>query len=104
MVFFTNQEGIGKGKVDKNKWTKKITNVIEELGLSDQICVLASLSKKGNDYRKPHVGMWRFLCQNLSSPDAIPNAGESFYIGDAAGRPKRGGKKRTSPVQIPSLH
>ncbi len=94
IVFFTNQEGISKGKVDKKKWTQKVTNVIEELGLKDQVTVLASLSKKENDYRKPHIGMWRFLCQHLSPPDAVPEASGSMYVGDAAGRPKRSEKKK----------
>jgi len=94
VVFFTNQEGISKGKVDKNKWKQKITDVITELSLTNQVTVLASLTKKENDYRKPHIGMWRFLCQHLSSPNATPNAEGSMYVGDAAGRPKRGSKKK----------
>ena len=94
IVFFTNQEGISKGKVDKKKWKQKVINIIDELGLANQVTVLASLSKKENDYRKPHIGMWRFLSQHLSSPDAIPDAAHSMYVGDAAGRPKRNGKKK----------
>jgi len=94
IVFFTNQEGISKGKVNKTKWKQKVKNIIEELGLKDQVTVLASLSKKENDYRKPHIGMWRFLCQHLSPPDALPEASGSMYVGDAAGRPKRGAKKK----------
>lgn len=91
-VFFTNQEGISKGKVNKEQWMKKIENLIETLELQDKVTVLASLVKSGNDYRKPHTGMWNFLCQHLSLDDLNlqPDTSQSFYVGDAAGRPKRG--------------
>ncbi|RKP34859.1 polynucleotide kinase 3 phosphatase-domain-containing protein, partial [Dimargaris cristalligena] len=45
-------------------------------------------------YRKPRSGMWHFLALHLN--DGIPiDLGQSFYVGDAAGRPhhwKRGMK------------
>jgi len=95
IVFFTNQEGISKGKVNKCKWMKQIENVVKKLDLTDKVTVLVSLTKKGNDYRKPHTGMWRFLSKFLSGSDGIsPDLSESFYVGDAAGRPKRGIMKK----------
>eukprot|EP00592_Proboscia_alata_P006387 CAMPEP_0194353684 /NCGR_PEP_ID=MMETSP0174-20130528/1965_1 /TAXON_ID=216777 /ORGANISM="Proboscia alata, Strain PI-D3" /LENGTH=442 /DNA_ID=CAMNT_0039122339 /DNA_START=10 /DNA_END=1338 /DNA_ORIENTATION=- len=94
IVFFTNQEGISKGKVNKNSWMKKIENVIQEVGLKDKVTVLASLNRKENDFRKPHIGMWTFLSSNLTDLSAKPDAGQSIYVGDAAGRPKRGSAKR----------
>jgi len=91
IVFFTNQEGISKGNVNKEKWMKKIENIVKFLDLTDKVTVLVSLTKRGNDYRKPHTGMWRFLCTYLSGTGGVrPNLSESFYVGDAAGRPKRG--------------
>jgi len=95
IVFFTNQEGISKGKVNEESWTKKVENVIDALGLSYEdggvgVTVMASLTKKGNDYRKPHVGMWTFLCDKLIGDGTVIDKNESFYCGDAAGRPKRG--------------
>jgi len=93
IVFFTNQEGISKGKVNKNKWTKKIVNVVKELNLAGKVTVLASLTKRGNDYRKPHTGMWHFLSKYLNEGNPI-SPSDSFYVGDAAGRPKRGAVKK----------
>lgn len=95
VVIFTNQEGVGKGKVDRSKWQTKVENVIEALGLEKgRATVLASLSKKGNDYRKPHVGMWRFLREKLSDAGVAVDVEKSLYVGDAAGRPKRGAVKK----------
>jgi len=99
IVFFTNQEGISKGKVNKQSWKTKVENVIDTLGLSEKnggpgVTVLASLTKKENNYRKPHVGMWNFLCENLNDSNTTIARSESIYIGDAAGRPKRGPVKK----------
>jgi len=95
IVFFTNQEGISKGKVDEKGWKKKVESVIDKLGLSYEdggggVTVMASLTTKENDYRKPHIGMWTFLCDKLSGDDTVIDKSESIYVGDAAGRPKRG--------------
>jgi len=105
IVFFTNQEGISKGRVNKQSWKRKVEDVIDALGLSHDdddggvgVTVMASLTKKENDFRKPHVGMWTFLCENLTTggggADTRIRCGDSFYVGDAAGRPKRGTAKK----------
>jgi len=99
IVFFTNQEGISNGKVDKQSWKTKVEHVIDALGLSEQnggpgVTVLASLTRKENNYRKPHVGMWNFLCESLSDSTTTIARSESMYVGDAAGRPKRGQVKK----------
>ena len=39
-----------------------------------------------DNLRKPDTGMWDFFVANLNSGVA-PNKEESFYVGDAAGRP-----------------
>jgi len=82
------------GKVNKDDWIYKIESVLEKLGLTDKVTIMVSKSKKGNDYRKPHLGMWRYLSDHLSSSDAIPDTNVSVYVGDAAGRPKRKSTKK----------
>lgn len=89
IAFFANQEGTSKGKVNKTKWKQKVINIISELGLSNQVVVLASLSKKENNYRKPYeyIGMSSFLSKHLSSPDVVPDDAYGMDVGDASVRP-----------------
>jgi bifunctional polynucleotide phosphatase/kinase len=96
ICFFSNQDGIGTGKCSQADWTFKVESIITALGLRGKVTVMASIVKKGNDYRKPYTGMWRFLSANLSGGDHDPtpdSSSVSMYVGDAAGRPKRGSGK-----------
>ena len=91
IVFFTNQGGILKGKLTEEDFQTKIYHVTERLGITRHVTVVASL--RNDVYRKPHTGMWQFVCETvLSGQHVDPSA--SFYVGDAAGRPKRGKRKR----------
>ena len=102
IVFFTNQEGITKGKVTEEEFTTKLENIIDSLKLTNKITVLASLKK--DIYRKPNTGMWQFLCNHLCT-EIKPDITKCIYIGDAAGRPKSGKRKKDfSSVDIKFAH
>jgi bifunctional polynucleotide phosphatase/kinase len=83
IVVFTNQSG---SKFNKNDFTKKIENISKKFGVPIQ----AFVSTDYGFYRKPSIGMWYLLEQNNTN---IPIK-ESFYVGDAAGRPKTSTKKK----------
>lgn len=90
LLFITNQAGLLK-KNKVKEWTQKMDQVLECLGLEDGVTVLASLQKRG-EFRKPCIGMWKFFVQNVTAKP--PVLGDSFFVGDAAGRPKRGSLKK----------
>jgi bifunctional polynucleotide phosphatase/kinase len=46
-----------------------------------------------DEYRKPCGGMWDYFRDNLNDGNTI-NIKKSMYIGDAAGRPARGNRKK----------
>lgn len=82
IVIFTNQKGIGSGKLNINIWMEKISNMCNKLNIP--IIILASLTD--NMYRKPMLGLWDMflkIMQNSINIDA------SFYCGDAGGCPMR---------------
>lgn len=62
IVFFTNQAGIGLGKMKKADFKNKIEKIINKLDLPIQ--VFASTGK--GIYRKPAPGMWDSLTKNVS--------------------------------------
>lgn len=89
IVIFTNQSGIGKGKIKREDFEKKIENIEKDLNLDFDIFIAT-----GDDYyRKPRTGMWD-LFQSLY-PVKIDYR-NSFYCGDAAAREKNWipGKKK----------
>lgn len=80
IVIFTNQKSTTANKLMNNY--KKINYAIslfEQMGIP-----LILMMATGEDkYRKPNVGMWKFL-EKMLGPSNIVKA---FYCGDAAGRP-----------------
>lgn len=89
IVIFTNQSGIKSGKITKESFFQKIQDIVEEIGIPIQIFVSTS---NHSYFRKPAPGMWYLLEQNNS--EIKINKNDSFYVGDAAGRPKRKDKKK----------
>jgi bifunctional polynucleotide phosphatase/kinase len=83
IVVFTNQSG---SKFNKKDFTEKIENIAKKFDVRIQ----AFVSTDYGFYRKPSVGMYYLLEQNN---DDRPIK-ESFYVGDAAGRPKEGSRKK----------
>ncbi|XP_060602624.1 bifunctional polynucleotide phosphatase/kinase-like [Ruditapes philippinarum] len=83
VVFITNQMGVSKGKTNMADLKSKFSDVLDEIGIPVQILV----STKGGLYRKPCPGMWDFLTDKLNGGVEV-EVSQSFYVGDAAGRPK----------------
>lgn len=83
VVFFTNQGGIEKKRAKFSDLRYKFENMITQL----DIPVYVLIATGENHMRKPSTGMWDFLLANCNG-SAVVNMGESFFVGDAAGRPK----------------
>jgi len=90
VVLFSNQNGISKGKVSQSDVTGKIQDLAQEL----KIPLVAFLSKEADRWRKPNVAMWEHFEANYNGGTAIDYS-SSFYVGDAAGRPKGWRTKKT---------
>lgn len=84
IVFFTNQAGIGSGKLKIADFRKKVERIVAKFNVPVQVFVSTSKGK----YRKPILGMWEVLQtkENGNIPIDLEN---SFYCGDAAGRPEK---------------
>lgn len=89
IVIFTNQAGISKGKTKLIDIKNKIQNIAKALGVPLQ----AFIATGDNHFRKPLIGMWQTLCDHKNDGCAV-NMKESFYVGDAAGRPEIKALKR----------
>ena len=73
--------GISKGKVNKDDFLFKISNIQKSLNIP--LILLASTHD--NEYRKPRIGFWKLL---KKLDDIKVNKKKSFYVGDMAGRIK----------------
>ncbi|XP_020297314.1 uncharacterized protein F21D5.5-like [Pseudomyrmex gracilis] len=91
VVIFTNQAALSSGKVNINNFKQKIENIVKKIGVPIQVFIAAGY----NIYRKPRIGMWNYLQRKKNGRIPIDKL-TSFYIGDAAGRPKNWdhGKKK----------
>ncbi|XP_078046496.1 polynucleotide kinase 3'-phosphatase isoform X2 [Augochlora pura] len=90
IVIFTNQSGLGSARLNAKSFKNKIKNIVQRIGVPMQVFIATG----HNIYRKPTIGMWQKLEENN---DSIPiDKANSFYVGDAAGRPKNWapGKKK----------
>ena len=61
-------------------------NFLEELeaaGVAAQVI----MATQDDENRKPNGGMWEFFTQHMNQ-GVVPNIAESFFVGDAAGRPE----------------
>lgn len=82
VVFFTNQMGISRGKLRPEVFKSKAEDILQTLQLPIQVFV----STAPGIYRKPVIGMWEHLCEKANGGVTI-DVSQSFYVGDAAGRP-----------------
>ncbi|XP_043974781.1 bifunctional polynucleotide phosphatase/kinase isoform X1 [Gambusia affinis] len=91
VVFFTNQLGITRGKLIPEVFKSKVEDVLTTLQLPVQVFVASGPGV----YRKPVMGMWNHLCEKANDGVAVDKT-QSFYVGDAAGRPENWapGKKK----------
>ncbi|CAO3667035.1 unnamed protein product [Umbelopsis ramanniana] len=78
IAILSNQNGLNSpSKVGAFK--RKLANILSQLSIS--VRLIAAMKKDIN--RKPATGMWELLQKSF---DGKIDLGESFYIGDAAGR------------------
>lgn len=83
VVFFTNQGGIEKKRAKFSDLKYKFENMITQL----EIPVYVFIATGENHMRKPSTGMWDYLLAKCNGSVSV-NMTDSFYVGDAAGRPK----------------
>ncbi|XP_042342152.1 bifunctional polynucleotide phosphatase/kinase [Plectropomus leopardus] len=83
VVFFTNQMGIAKGKLRPEVFKSKVEDILATLKLPVQVFVATGPGL----YRKPVVGMWNYLSEKANDGVTIDKT-QTFYVGDAAGRPE----------------
>lgn len=85
ICIITNQKGISLGKLKDSDIKKKIEMFIEEISLPVQVFVASA----DDAFRKPQPGIFHFLKEHCMKPHGIePDMKASFFVGDAAGRPK----------------
>ncbi|PVD23837.1 hypothetical protein C0Q70_17111 [Pomacea canaliculata] len=89
LVFFTNQAGIEKDKVKPETVRNKVEAIIKELAVPVQVFICTGT----NHYRKPSPLMWEYLNESCNQSVVVDKA-KSFYVGDAAGRPKGWAKEK----------
>ncbi|XP_071953496.1 uncharacterized protein F21D5.5-like [Antedon mediterranea] len=82
VVIFTNQRGIEKQHTNIKHFKTKCEDIISAIDIPIQVFVSTSESH----YRKPSIVLWETMTENNENISVDLN--ESFYIGDAAGRPK----------------
>ncbi|XP_018496214.1 uncharacterized protein F21D5.5 [Galendromus occidentalis] len=80
IVIFSNQRGLATGKQSKPDLKLKFTAIMKKIGVPMTMFLSYGLGV----HRKPSVGLWHLLEEQNGPIDKS----KSFYVGDAAGRPK----------------
>ncbi|XP_044021151.1 uncharacterized protein F21D5.5 isoform X2 [Aphidius gifuensis] len=83
IVIFTNQGGLGMGKSTPKEFKEKIERVVKKLSVPIQVYIATTRDY----YRKPLTGMWDRLVSH-NNDGVLIDKDKSFFVGDAAGRPK----------------
>lgn len=89
VVVFTNQGGIGLGKVKPNDFKAKVDSIQNSL----EVPLLVIAATESDKYRKPSKGMWEYFINNYNKGKKVIMS-DSYYVGDAAGRPAAKGRKK----------
>lgn len=80
IIIITNQLGVSKNKITISEIQEKI-NAISK---ATHINLMALVATNDDKYRKPRIGSWEYI-ESLNTDELISS--DSFYCGDAAGRP-----------------
>lgn len=89
IVIITNQRGLAKSQSHEADFKDKVERVLKTLSVPAQVYV----SVGHGFYRKPAPGIWHHLESHGNGGISI-DLKESFYVGDAAGRPANWEPKR----------
>lgn len=89
ICFFTNQSGIAKGKIKLDDFKNKVKAITSRLQVPIQVFIAIG----DGFHRKPVPGMWQHLVDEKNDDVEVDKL-QSFYVGDAAGRPEAGKKKK----------
>lgn len=88
IVIMTNQKGVSQGKTDLTELESKLGKIRTML-LERGVSISVLMATENDHYRKPLTGMWDVLLEMSGFSDGkMVNCKDSFYCGDAAGRPK----------------
>jgi len=97
-VLFTNQGGISN---PKTRWSvqdtkTKVEGAMNALGIMRRRKRMYVSTGHPNhmEFSKPWTGMWELLLEEARQLSIEIDRGQSFYVGDAAGRPANPAKKR----------
>lgn len=83
IIILSNQLGISKGKVDKDKFISKINRIKNKLNIP----LIFYIATHDDNYRKPRIGFIDHFKSLVDDFDSFLLE-ESFYVGDMAGRIK----------------
>ncbi|XP_052178370.1 polynucleotide 3'-phosphatase ZDP [Diospyros lotus] len=94
LVIFTNESNIDRWKnkrqVAVDSKIGRLSNFIKLVKVPIQVFIACGIgksdSKTDDPFRKPKPGMWHLMEQHFNSGISV-DMDQSFYVGDAAGRP-----------------
>ncbi|PAA77608.1 hypothetical protein BOX15_Mlig031635g2, partial [Macrostomum lignano] len=89
LLFISNQSGFEKGTTSPKEIMQKCELVISELGVAADVILIGSVSH----FRKPDIGAWEFFVRDCNGGVEFDQS-SSFFVGDAAGRPASGSRKK----------
>ncbi|KAK3283671.1 hypothetical protein CYMTET_8641 [Cymbomonas tetramitiformis] len=84
LVIFSNQNGIKKAISGKKAMETK--SRIDNFSKEVQVPIQAFCATQKDEYRKPEVGMWKYMLRH-NNEGLEPDMDCVFFVGDAAGRP-----------------
>ena len=89
IVILSNQKGVGSGKTPLAEAKGRFEQIARAAGVPVQMF----FATDETFYRKPCIGMWHLLVTRCNGGVGV-DVGGSCYVGDAAGRPGEGARKR----------
>ena len=86
-----NAKSLQKDTVSFVNFKAQVTAILRQLDLPISVYAATEQDK----YRKPRIGMWQEMLDDYDlEGDGSVDLGQSFYVGDAAGRAKTGKRRK----------